>query len=171
MSFGNLVLALSFAFIVHNYEEWRGYESLMRAFHGRLNSKLRDRWVFGFALILLSAVVLCLGLAEWIGGLPPVTIFSRIIVFGLLFNAFSHCFLSVKSRELVAGTVSALFLIVPLSAMAIYSMRRDLGDSAAILLSYVVVSLATLPIAIYGSLWLGYLSKRIISAATRPRDS
>jgi hypothetical protein len=170
MTFSALVFTLSLVFIAHNYEEWRGYESLTRAFHSNLNSRLRDRWVFGFALTFLSAVVLLLGVIEWLWGPPPVTIFSRVIVFGLLFNAISHCVLSIKSRELVAGTASALFLIIPVSVMALYAMRYDLGDSAATFVKYILLSLAILPIAIYGSLWLGYYAKRLMTAS-RQRET
>lgn len=168
MSFSVLFFLLSLAFVVHNYEEWRGYENLMRAFHGRLPKKLRDQWIFGFALIVLSIVVLLLSVVGWLWRIPTVTVLARIIVFALLINALSHCILSLYRRELIAGTVSAVFLIIPVSAAAILSMSRESGDPAWVLFGYILLSIAITPIAIYASLGLGYLAKRRLKARKLP---
>jgi hypothetical protein len=161
------VLALSVAAAVHNLEEWRGYEKWAHAFHGRLNARLNNRRVCGIALILLSAALLILGLAEFAEGPGWTTAYSRVAVFALLVNALGHCAKSAKTRELVPGTISAVALIMPLSLIAIYVMRRDYGDSGETLALSFLAALAVLPIAVYGSLWGGFLVNGLLAAVRR----
>ena len=153
MRLGPLILALGLAAAVHNLEEWRGYEKWVKAYHERLNVRLSNRRVFGFALILLSVIVLVLGVLECVEGPGRTTMFSRVVVFALLVNALGHCVQSLRMRQLVPGTVSALFLIIPLALIAIYVMRRDYGDTEANLTISCLAALAVLPLAVYGSLW------------------
>ena len=166
MRFGTLVLALGLAAGVHNLEEWRGYEKWVQAYHERLNVRLRNRRVFGFALIFLSVTVLVLGVLECVEGPGRTTICSRIVVFALLVNALGHCAKSLRTRQLVPGTVSALLLIIPLALIAISVMRRDYGDTEATLILSLLASLAVLPIAVYGSLWGGFVANWLLAAIT-----
>lgn len=163
MRFGTVFLALSVAAAVHELEEWRGYETFALAYHQRLNAKLRNRRVCGFALILVSAAVLILGVVEYVEGPGRMTICSRIVVLALLVNALEHCARSLIMRKLVPGTVSALLLITPLALIAIHVMRRDDVDARTLILSF-LASLAVMPIAAYGSLWGGFLANWLLAA-------
>lgn len=166
MRFGTLVLMLALAAALHNLEEWRGYEKFAQAYYKRLNVRLRNRRVFGIALIFLSVAVSVLGVVEFVEGPGRTTIYSRVLVFALLVNALGHCAKSLRTRQVVPGTVSALLLIIPLAFVAIYVMRRDLGDTAATLSLSFIASLAVIPIAVYGSLWGGFAANRLLAAIT-----
>jgi len=169
VSFGAVFLALGVAACLHNLEEWRGYEEFVHAYHQRLNARLRNRRVFGFALILLSAIVLILGVVELVEGPGWATICSRIVVIAFLVNALEHCARSLITRKLVPGTVSALLLIIPLALIALHLMRRDFGDTRATLILSFLVSLAVLPVAIFGGLWGGFLANWLLAAITGRR--
>ncbi len=171
MRFGPLVLVLGIAAAVHSLEEWRGYEKFAQAYHTRLNVRLNNRRVFGVALIFLSIAVLVLGVLECAEGPGRTTMFSRIVVFALLVNALGHCAQSVRRRQLVPGTVSALFLIIPLASIALYSLRRDYGESEATLIVSFLASLAILPIAVYGSLWGAFVANSLLAAITGRRSA
>ena len=164
MSFGAISVALAVAFAVHNFEEWRGLDSFLRTFHARLDVRLKDRFVFAFALTFLSVAVLALAVVDWVWDPAPVRFLCRVIVLGILLNAVWHCALSLYRRQLVPGTVSALFLIIPLAAAALYAMHRDFGDTVGALGLYALLSLLMLPVAIYGSLWAGYAARRLAAA-------
>jgi hypothetical protein len=163
------VLALSVAAAVHNLEEWRGYEKWAHVFHRRLNARLNNRRVCGIALILLSAALLILGVAEFAEGPGWTTAYSKVAVFALLVNALGHCVKSVRAREVVPGTISALLLIMPLSLIAIYAMRHDHGDSGKTLALSFIAALPVLPIAVYGSLWGGFLVNGLLARIVRRR--
>jgi hypothetical protein len=167
MSFGAVFLALGVAACLHNLEEWRGYEEFAHTYHGRLNVRLRDRRVFGFALILLNAAVLILGVVEFVGGPGWTTTCSRIVVFAFLVNALEHCARSLITRKLVPGSISALLLIIPLALIAIHVMRRDYGDTGATLILSFLGSLVVMPIAIFSGLWSGFLANRLLTAIQR----
>ena len=167
MRFGTLILLLGLAAAVHNLVEWRGYEQFVKAYHQRLSLRLSNRRVFGFALILLSVILLALGVVEWAEGPGWATMCSRVVVFALLVNALGHCAKSLSMRQLVPGTVSALLLIMPLALIAIYVMRRDYGDTESTLFLSFLASLALLPIAIYGSLWCGFAANWLLAAIKR----
>jgi len=158
---------LGLAAAVHNLEEWRGYEKWVQSYHKKLDIRLSNRRVFGFALILLSVALLVLGVVECAAGPGRTTICSRIVVFALLVNALGHCAKSLSMRQLVPGTVSALLLIMPLALIAIYVMRRDYGDTESTLFLSFLASLALLPIAIYGSLWCGFAANWLLAAIKR----
>lgn len=166
MRFGTLILLLGLAAAVHNLEEWRGYEQFVKAYHQRLSLRLSNRRVFGFALILLSVILLVLGVVEWAEGPGWATMCSRVVVFALLVNAVGHCAQSLRKRQLVPGTVSALLLLIPLASIAIYVMRRENGDSETTLILSFLASLAVLPLAIYSSLWAGFAAHWLLAAIT-----
>jgi hypothetical protein len=170
VSFGAVFLALGVAACLHNLEEWRGYEEFAHTYHGKLNVRLRNRRVFGFALILLSAAVLILGAVEFVEGPGRTTTFSRIVVFAFLVNALEHCARSLITRKLVPGAVSAALLIIPLALIAIHAMLRDFGDTGATLILSFLGSLVIMPIAIFGGLWSGFLANRLL-AATQKRHA
>ncbi|MGO9863506.1 MAG: HXXEE domain-containing protein [Terriglobales bacterium] len=165
------MLILGLASALHNLEEWRGFEDWvsdyhMRDYHMKLSVKFNDPRVFKLALIFLSTLVLTLGILECLAGPGWLTILSKIVVFALLLNAIGHCCLSLYKQRLVPGTISALFLIIPLAATGIYIMHRDFGDTTAAMSLYLIASLAILPIAIYGGLWAGFAMKSLRDVIT-----
>ena len=80
-----------------------------------------------------------------------------------MLNGIGHSILSVRRRRLLPGTLSAVTLVLPYSAIAIAVMRADLGDSAGSLLRSVAFGALAAPLAIAAFLWLGYGTDRLVA--------
>lgn len=162
MSFCGAMFILAIAFVVHNFEEWLGFDHFREVFLGRLDTRLKDHFVFGAALVFLSAAVLGVTLFECVFDMTLVHCLSRISVLEIGLNALWHCGLSLYRRQLVPGTLSALFLLVPLAATATCLMFH-MGDTAFEFGLYVVISVLLLPVFVYSSLWAGYAAKWLLA--------
>lgn len=162
MSSGAVSLALAVAFIVHNLEEWSGYDRLVQMFPGTIDERLRDRTVFGYGLVFLSVTVVTVAALQWFDATQLASLFGLVIALALFFNALWHCAASLLWCEVLPGTVSALLLILPLSSFEIWVACRDQGSSLLVVILQGVLALILLPIMILTSLWLGYAIKRTV---------
>src|SRR5690348_7589882 len=100
---------------VHNFDEYARYDDFVRAHHSRFLAKQVSRPAMRNTLIAVTLFVAAIaGLAYGHKGGIYVALFN-ITVFAAMENAIGHCFLSLKRRTLVPGTLSAAVLVLPYS--------------------------------------------------------
>lgn len=161
MTFVTLNLVFPIILAVHNLDEYSRYDEFVHASPVRLPDYLTERRVVRNAAILLTLAVAVLAVLTDISGSTVLITFSRVAIFSLLLNGISHCVASVKRRTVTPGTLSAVFLVLPYCAVAIFNMRTSsvsmLGDAA-------IGALIT-PVAIVICLWLGYATARLAEPA------
>ena len=159
MTFAAFNLLLPIVVAIHNIDEYRGYTDFVRSYPAWLVEKLTRR-VIGWAAILLTLAVTALAVATYFYQKDVLLMASKIAIIGLALNCIGHCFLSLKRRALVPGTLSAAILVLPYSAIAVYMMRTDLRDSFIGLLGYAAFGVIATPLAIGAFLWMGYVLAR-----------
>ena len=159
MTFASFNLLFPIVVAIHNFEEYRGYEDFVRGYPTWLAEKL-TRKVVGWAAILLTLAVTALAVATYFYQNDVVLMVSKIAIIGLGLNSLGHCFLSLKRRALVPGTVSGALLVLPYSVIAVFMMQSNLKDSLQALFGYAAIGAIVAPIAIGLSLWMGYLLAR-----------
>jgi hypothetical protein len=156
MSFAALNLLFPIVVAVHNIDEYRGYTDFVRSYPSWLAEKLTRR-VLGWAVILLTSAVTALGVATYFYQNDVLLVVSKIATIGLALNCLGHCFLSLKRRALVPGTVSGALLVLPYSVIAVFMMRTDFRDSFLGLFGYAAIGAIATPVTIGTFLWMGYL--------------
>jgi hypothetical protein len=156
MSFTALNLLFPVVLAIHNFEEYSRYDDFVRAYHARWPAKFRARPVMRDAAVLLTLAVAVLdGLTYFYKGAVLVAI-SEIAIFALMLNGVAHCILSLKGRSWIPGTLSAVALVLPYSAIAIASMRFRMGESIRSLVVYAVLGGLATPLAIALFLSISY---------------
>ena len=156
MSFTALNLLFPVVLAVHNLEEYSRYDDFVRAFHARWPAKFTARPVMRDAAVLLTLAVAVLdGLTYFYKGAVLVAL-SETAIFALMLNGAGHCILSLKRRSLIPGTLSAVALVLPYSAIAVASMRTSRGDSIRSLLVYAVLGGLATPVAVALFLSISY---------------
>ena len=85
---------------------------------------------------------------------------SKIAIIGLGLNCLGHCFLSLKRRAPVPGTLSGALLVLPYSVVAVFMMQSTLKDSLQALFGYAAIGAIIAPMAIGVFLLIGYLLAR-----------
>ena len=159
MTFAAFNLLFPIVVAIHNIDEYRGYTDFVRSYPAWLAEKLTRR-VIGWAAILLTLAVTALAVATYFYQNDVLLMASKIAIIGLALNCVGHCFLSLKRRALVPGTLSGAILVLPYSAIAVSMMRIDLRDSFMGLLGYAAFGVIATPLAIGAFLWMGYVLAR-----------
>ena len=156
MTFAAFNLLFPIVVAIHNIDEYRGYTDFVRSYPAWLAKRLTRR-VLGWAAILLTLAVTALAVATYFYQSDVLLIVSKIAVIGLGLNCLGHCFLSLKRRALVPGTLSGAVLVLPYSVIAVFLMRTDFRDSFLGLFGYAAIGAIATPVAIGAFIWLGYL--------------
>jgi hypothetical protein len=159
MTFSVLTLLFPIVVAVHSLGEYRGYADFVRSYPAWLAEKL-TRPVMLRAAILLILTVTALAAATYFYQNEVLLMVSKIAILGLALNCLGHCFLSLKRRALVPGTLSGTILVLPYSVIAVFMMRTDLRDSVVALFGYAAIGAIVTPVAIGLFLWMGYLLAR-----------
>jgi hypothetical protein len=159
MTFAAFNLLFPIVVAIHNIDEYRGYTDFIRPYPAWLAEKLTRR-VVGWAAILLTLAVTALAVATYFYQNDVLLIASKIAIIGLALNCIGHCFLSLKRRALVPGTLSGAILVIPYSVIAVFMMRTDFQDSFLGLFGYAAIGAIATPVAIGLFLWMGYLLAR-----------
>ncbi len=120
------------------------------------------------AAVLLTLAATPIVSINYHHGTPSLQIICRISVFTLTFNACGHCVLSILRRELVPGTFSAIACTLLFSAIAIYAMHVDRGDTFPSLAKYAAAGALALPATVFLSLLCGLAYTRV--AGKRVQD-
>jgi len=122
-----LILALTpVVFALHNWEEALGFESFSRAYP-RFRFAHIEVGGFRLAVAVLTLVVAAECYATLILWPSPALIFlSKASLVALFSNALQHAALSLATRRLVPGVVSAVTMLGPLSLTGlVIAARRD----------------------------------------------
>ena len=159
MTFAAFNLLFPIVVAIHNIDEYRGYTDFVRSYPAWLAEKFTRR-VIGWAAILLTLAITALAVATYFYQNDVLLMASKIAIIGLALNCVGHCFLSLKRRALVPGTLSGAILVLPYSAIAVSMMRIDLRDSFMGLLGYAAFGVIATPLAIGAFLWMGYVLAR-----------
>jgi hypothetical protein len=156
LPFDVLQLLFPAVLAIHNLDEYCRRDDFTRAFQSWLSAKHVRRSVIRDAAILLTLAVTTLCVLTYLYRSAALLTLSKIAIFALMLNAVGHCFLSLKRRTLVPGTISAVALVLPYSILAITIMRTNLADSTVSLFFYAACGALAAPLAIMGFLIVSY---------------
>ena len=159
MTFAAFNLLFPIVVAIHNFDEYRGYEDFVRSYPAWLAEKL-TRKVVGWAAILLTLAVTALAVGTYFYQNAVLLMVSKVAIVGLGLNCLGHCFLSLKRRALVPGTLSGALLVLPYSVVAVFMMESSLKDSLQAVFGYAAIGAIVAPIAIGLFLLMGYLVGR-----------
>ena len=110
--------------------------------------------------MLLTLAVTALAVGTYFYQNAVLLMVSKVAIIGLGLNCLGHCFLSLKRRALVPGTLSGALLVLPYSVIAVFMMQSNLKDSLQALFGYAAIGAIVAPIAIGLFLLMGYLVAR-----------
>ena len=164
MHFDGWMLLFPIVLGIHNGEEYRRYENFVGSYHQRLRSRFVQRAAVLAAMILVTAASIALVALSYCYRTPTLHLFCKIAVFALMINALGHCALSILRHKLAAGTFSAIGLILPFSALALYAMHADLGDSVGTLARCAALGALAVPVIIVASLLGGFTCSHAVAA-------
>ncbi len=168
MSFVAINLLLPAVLAVHQIEEVARFQEFSNSFPPCLPSRFRERSSILAAVILLTLAVSVLAIFTCMLRGSPWLPFSRMAIFALLLNGFSHCVRSVQRRKLLPGTVSAALLILPYGAIAVLLMRSS-GLPMASLLRDALAGAAMMPCVAVAFLTMGACSTTLLRLFEAPQ--
>lgn len=150
------VLGLSLLFpvvlAVHNAEELFQYDEFVRVYHRGPEKRFLSKPTVRNATILLTLAGAVLGGYTFAYRTPALIDTSIVASMALMLNAVSHISTSVKERSLTPGTLSALLLVLPYSALLIRAAHLPWAK----MLWLVLLGSITVPTTIVLFLFLGY---------------
>jgi len=145
-------LLLAAIFLVHNLEEYIFFDRIPKF---RYAKKIFNRKSFLFSIVVLSLLVVFFSVWDYLSSNPIVRNVNIIVLFSLTINAIQHGLLSIRFRRVIPGTISALFLVLPVSAlyfMRLYELKSfDLWS----FVEYLALSPAVMVILLLITLWFG----------------
>ena len=153
-----LVLILLFPIVlaIHNADEYFRRDEFIRTYHHKFAARFITRPVVRNAMVLLTLTAVAMGLLTWIYRNQVLVEISIVAIFALMLNAVSHIVLSFKRRSRTPGTLSAVVLVLPYSAVVIATSRLTLGVSWISMLRFAALGLIATPVAVALFLFLGY---------------
>lgn len=152
-----LGLFLSIVFIVHNIEEYRSFEDFKAFYLKAINSIFHHRTVFLYALIILTIFVSGLCISNYMLTSQALRFATTIVAMSLLTNGIGHCISSVLNRNILPGTISAIFLLIPCSVVYLVFLEKETLFGVFDILGWFLVSMIMMFLSIRASLWIGYL--------------
>ena len=156
MSVPQLSLLLPLVLAAHNAEEYRRFDEFIRMYP-RIPAKLRAKPVVRGAMILLTLAGTILGVLTRVYRTPPWTDACVIAGLALMVNAFGHVGLSIRLRFATPGTVSAVILVLPYSAVLVSAAHLPCNS----LLHFAGLGLLAAPGFAALFLVLGYFLSRV----------
>ena len=122
-----LILALiPAAFALHSWEEARGFDSFSRAYPRFRFAHIEARSFRRAVTVLTLAVAAGCYSALWQWPAPGPIFLSKAILVAVLTNAVQHAALSLATRRLVPGVISAVAILGPLTLTGlIIAAQRD----------------------------------------------
>ena len=152
-----LGIFLSGFFILHNIEEYRSFKDFKAFYLKKINEKLRHRKVFLYALILLTFFVSGICISNYLIASQTLQFATTLIAVSLFINGMQHCIFSVWTRKILPGTISAIFLLIPCSAIYLVFLEKEMPFGLIDIATWSIVSAILMLLAIHASLWIGYL--------------
>jgi hypothetical protein len=161
-------LFLPVVFIVHNIEEYRSFEKFKTFYLKAINSKFRHRTVFLYALMILTIFVSGVCISNYLMTSQILRFATTIVAMSLLANGIQHCISSLWARKILPGTISAIFLLIPCSAIYLVFLEKETQFSILDIVGWFIVSMIVMFLSIRASLWIGYfLFKRSNSCSKK----
>jgi hypothetical protein len=156
MDIATLTLFFPFILGIHNAEEYLRYDDFVRDYHGRVPARFLRRPVIRNAgvLLTLGAAAVCL-----LALLSQSEVLGQVFVvatFALTLNALGHIVMSLRRRSITPGTVSAVMLVLPYSALVIVVLRATTDASWRWMLRMAGLGALLIPLAVAVFLLLGY---------------
>lgn len=158
---GLFTILFSVFFLLHNLEEYLSFDKNPKIYQKTSCGLLKNRTVFAYAAIFISIVVIAiLTLNIFFKNVRPL---ATLVILSILINAVQHVILSLCLRRVVPGLLTACFLIIPFSIVA---LTRSTFPSWKSLLVYGATSLVVMySITILSLLFGNYIfSKRCSSS-------
>ncbi len=152
MSVLGLCLLFPVVLAVHNAEEYFQYDDFVRVYHGGREKRFLSRPTVRNATILLTLAGAILGVFTLAYRSPSLINVSIVASLALMLNAPGHIYMSLKARGITPGTLSALLLVLPYSALLIRAAQLPWSTMMRLLL----LGLLTVPATILLFLFLGY---------------
>jgi hypothetical protein len=160
MTLVNFALLFPVVLAIHNIDEYVRYDDFLRSYPSWFAKKLTRPIVRRAAVLLTLAAAVLVALTYFNRSDVLITI-SKVAIIALGLNGIGHCLLSLKNRAVLPGTLSAIVLVLPYSAIAVMMMLINSGDSSWSLLRYAAIGAVVAPIVIgsvltvsYGFSWL-----------------
>ena len=144
-------------FILHNIEEYRSFEVFNAFYLKAINSKFRHRMVFLYALIILTVFVSGLCISNYLMTSRILRFATTIVSMSILTNGIQHCISSLWARKILPGTISAIFLLIPCSAVYLVFLEKETQFSVLDIVGWFIISMIVMVLSIRASLWIGYL--------------
>lgn len=162
-----LSLFLPIIFVLHNYEEFRGFGRFKEVYSKFAAGCFGNQDVFKYAIIFLSTiVVIAVG-----GNYLFDTYFTRfaclVVVFAIFINAVQHILLSVRYRKILPGTYTSFFLIIPYFVILILTAGIDVMLFKQHFFKVLFFSVIVMLLSVYLSLVLGYIFKIYVTKKRR----
>lgn len=153
-----IILALSF--ILHNYEEYRSFKIFNEFYLRHLNKKFQHPDIFFRAITILSFVVCGIYVLNCFIANKALQFAATIATMSLLINGVQHCIYSLLARKLLPGTISGIFLLIPLSLAYFVLLEKDIHFSIIDIIQWSAISIVASFLLIQISLRIGFhLSK------------
>jgi hypothetical protein len=145
-------LLMAAIFLVHNLEEFLSFDRMPKF---RYAKKITNRKSFLFSIVVLSLLVIIFSVWGYLSKSPIIQNINIIVLFSLTINAIQHGLFSIRYRKIVPGTLTALFFVLPVSAlffMRLYEMR---AFDCWSFVQYSIVSSVVMIASLWITLWIG----------------
>ena len=147
-------MLLATVFLLHNLEEMIFFDRMPKFQYAK---KIFNRGSFLFSIVVLSLLAIFFAVWGYLYRSPIVQNVNIIVLFSLTINAIQHGLLSIWYRRIIPGTWTALFLILPISALFFMKLYELKALSCWSFVGYLVLSPAVMIALILITLWIGNL--------------
>ena len=160
-----VLAALPIAFALHNLEELRGFDRMRRLYYRRIPwlpfARAIDRSAFRTAVCALTLAVSAILIGRCFSSSTILDFSVRAIFCALLLNSFQHIALSLASRTLEPGVLTATFLLLPLCLAGLSAEFYLHPHPIPAFLLALAAGAILLPVAVSFSLGLGLLLRKV----------
>ncbi len=162
MTLVNFALLFPVVLAIHNIDEYVRYDDFIQAGYPSWLAKKLTRPIVRRAAVLLTLAAAVLVALTYFNRSDVLITISKVAIIALGLNGIGHCLLSLKNRAVLPGTLSAIVLVLPYSAIAVMMMLINSREthpglfcamprSGAVVAPIVIGSVLTVS---YGFSWL-----------------
>ena len=147
-------MLLATVFLMHNLEEMIFFDRMPKF---RYAKKIFNRRSFLFSLTVLSILAIFFAVWGYLYRSPIVQNVNIVVLFSLTINAIQHGLLSIWYRRIIPGTLTALFLVLPVSALFFMKLYELKALTCWSFVGYLILSPTVMIASILITLWVGNL--------------
>jgi hypothetical protein len=140
---------------IHNAEEYGRHDDFIRDYPARV-ARYVSPPVVRAAMVWLTLAAAVVSVLAWIYRTSWLLDIALVADFALLLNAFGHIGRSMYRRSLTPGTVSAVCLVLPYSAVVTAMLRHSENMSWGRIASLLALGVPAIPVTVAICLALGY---------------